>query len=133
LGLWFPDEDFACQSPLPDFTSTDTIYFMEALAVCSAIHAIQNMPEVPPRMLVYTDNTNVVAMFNTLRAEPQYNSILISAMDVLMEHDVDLRVEHVSGRTNIIADALSRFQNECVLRSAPNVQIFDFKPPRNAL
>lgn len=133
LGLWFPDEDFACQCPLPEFSSSDTIYFMEGLAVCSAIHAIRNMAEVPPRMLIYTDNENVVAMFNTLRAQPPYNSILISAMDVLIEHSVDLRVVHVSGHLNNVADALSRFQNERVLDFAPNAQIFDFEPPRDAL
>lgn len=133
LGLWFPDEDFACQCALPETSSSDTIYFMEALAVCSAIHAIQNMAEVPPRMLIYTDNQNVVAMFNTLRAQPAYNPILISAMDVLIKHGVDLRVEYVSGHLNNVADALSRFQNERVLILARNAQIYDFEPPRDAL
>jgi hypothetical protein len=133
LGLWFPDEDFACQSPLPEDSPKDTIFFAEALAVCSAVHAIQNMPEVPSKMLIYTDNTNTVAMFNSLRAHPPYNLILVSAVNVLIEHHVDLRVEHVSGCDNIVADALSRFHNERVLQFAPNAQIYDFEPPRDAL
>lgn len=85
---------------------------MEGLAVCSAIHAICNMAEVPSRMLIYTDNKNVVAMFNTLRAQPPYNSILISVMDILIEHSIDLQVEHVSRHLNNVADALSHFQHE---------------------
>jgi hypothetical protein len=133
LGLWFPDENFACQSGLPRETPTDTIFFAEALAVCSAIHTIDTMPDKPRRMLIYTDNTNVVSMFNSLRAHPPYNSILLSAMDILIAHDMDLRVEYIPGSANVIADALSRFQNERVYDLAPNAEIYDFEPPRNAL
>ncbi|KAG1721011.1 uncharacterized protein EDB91DRAFT_1064596 [Suillus paluster] len=114
LGLWFPDEDFTCQCALPKDGPNDTIFFTEALVVCSAIHAIQHMPKVPLRMLIYTDNTNVVATFNTLRAHPPYNTILMSTVDVLIKHCVDLHVEHISGSENIVADALSHFQNERV-------------------
>jgi hypothetical protein len=90
LGLWFPDEDFACQCSLPNNCLTATIFWAEALAVCSVIHAIETMNEKPQRMLIYTDNSNVVAMFNSLHAHPPYNTILLSAIDVLLTHDVDL-------------------------------------------
>jgi hypothetical protein len=133
MGLWFPDDRFACQCPLPSDPPVDTIFFFEALAVCSAIHALANMYQVPSRLLVYTDNTNTVAMFNTLRAKPAYNNILLSAMDVLLEHQVDLRVEHIAGEENIIADALSRYQNERALQFAGEIDISHFEPPRDAL
>ncbi|KAG2112656.1 uncharacterized protein F5147DRAFT_572262 [Suillus discolor] len=133
LGLWFPDEDFACQCLLPGDSPKDTIFFAEALAVCSAIHAIETMPKTPQCMLIYIDNTNVVCMFNSLHVHPPYNSILMSATDVLLKHDVDLWVEHVSGVENNVADALSCFQNERVYRFTPNMQIYNFEPPQNAL
>jgi hypothetical protein len=133
MGLWFPHENFAGQSPVPIDAPKDTIFFFEALAVCSAIHAIPNMMESPPRMLVYTDNSNTVAMFNSLRAHPPYNSIMLAAVDILLEYQVDLRVEFIPGSENRVADALSRFQNERVLEIAPAASFFDFEPPRDAL
>lgn len=133
MGLWFPDDNFACQSPLPGDAPHDSIFFFEALAVCSAIHAVTNMDETPAKLLIYTDNSNTVAMFDSLRARPVYNSLLLSAVDILISYSVDLRVEHIPGQQNVIADALSRFHNELVKDLVPSAQIFDFEPPRDAL
>ena len=66
LGLWFPAENFAAQCPLPWVRPCDTIFFFEALAVCSAIHVLGNMPKPPHAMLIYTDNANTMAMFDSL-------------------------------------------------------------------
>jgi hypothetical protein len=57
----------------------------------------------------------------------------MGAMDVLLRYGVDLRVEHIPGADNVIADALSRFQNERVLTLVPNVHILTFEPPRDTL
>ncbi|KAG2042887.1 hypothetical protein BDR03DRAFT_852829 [Suillus americanus] len=107
MGVWSPYDDFAGQSPLPCDGPKNTIFFFEALAVCSAVHAIPNMLESPSRMIIYMDNSNTVAMFNLLRAHPPYNSILLAAVDVLLEYKVDLRVEFIPGSENGVADALS--------------------------
>ncbi|KAG2146385.1 uncharacterized protein EDB93DRAFT_1066161, partial [Suillus bovinus] len=133
LGLWFPDENFACQCHLPSNQPCDTIFFTEALAVCSAIHSVVNMDEPPAKMLIYTDNSNTVTMFDSLRAKPAHNSLLLSAVDVLLKYGVDLQVEHIPGQQNIIADALSHFHNELVKDLIPTAQIFDFEPPQDAL
>ncbi|OJA13912.1 hypothetical protein AZE42_11795, partial [Rhizopogon vesiculosus] len=119
LGLWFPADAFACQSPLPHGPPTDTIFYFEALAVCAAVHLLTDMVDRPSKLLVYTDNSNTVAMFNSLRARPPYNGILLSAMDVLLQYGIDLRVAHIPGEENVVADALSRFQNERVLALVP--------------
>jgi hypothetical protein len=133
LGLWFPDDNFACQCHLPTNGPHDSIFFYEALAVCSAIHSVQNMTEPPAKLLVYTDNSNTVAIFDSLRAKPIYNSLLLSAVDVLLGYGVDLRVEHIPGQQNVIADALSRFHNKLIKDLVPTAQIFDFEPPWDAL
>jgi len=133
MGIWFPEDGFACRSVLPMAPPTDTIFYFEALAVCSAIHTVADMDPVPPRLLIYTDNTNTVAMFNTLRAQPAYNAILVSAVNILLQYSVDLRVEHIAGKLNSVADALSRFQDERVLALAPGIDILTFEPPQDAL
>jgi len=133
LGIWIPHDNFACQCPLPTSPPNDTIFFFEALAVCSAIHCVADMAWTPAKLLVYSDNMNTVAIFNSLRAGPSYNPILLSAVDILLKYRFDLRVEHVPGPENVIADSLSRFQNERVLLHAPDVDICTFEPPRDAL
>jgi len=133
LGVWFPHDNCACQCSLPISAPRDTIFFFEALAVCSAIHTIADMTPTPVKLLVYTDNANTVAIFDSLRARPPYNSILLSAVNVLLAYNVDLRVVHIPGEQNVVADALSQFHNERVLECAPEAEIYSFEPPRDAL
>ncbi|KAG2067630.1 hypothetical protein BDR04DRAFT_1129544 [Suillus decipiens] len=132
-GLCFPDDNFACQCHLPSDAPHNTIFFFEALAVCSAIHTIVNMHEPPGKLPVYTDNTNTVAMFDFLHAKPAYNSLLLLAVDVLFSYNVDLWVEHIPGHQNVITNALSCFHNELVKDLVPAAQIFDFEPPWDVL
>ena len=107
LGLWFPEDHFACQCKLPHSPPTSTIFYFKALAVCSAIHLLVDMDDCPSKLLVYTDNMNTVALFNSLWALPAYNGLLMGAMDVLLLFSVDLRVEHIPGVENVVAGALS--------------------------
>lgn len=133
LGLWFPHENFTGQCQLPTDPPKDTIYFFKALVVCLAIHFIPNMTEIPSKMLIYTDNSNTVAMFNSLRAHPPYNTILLVAVDILQQYDVDLWAEFIPGYSNRVVDTLSWFQNKHLLMLAPAASFFDFEPPWNAL
>jgi hypothetical protein len=132
IGIWFPGEYVGYQCRLPDNAPRDVIFFFEALAVCSAVHLSRAFAKTS-RLVVYTDNTNAFDIFTSLRAQPCYNRILISAMDVLIEDDRDLRVFHVPGKDNIVADPLSRFLNELALKLAPLLEIRTFIPPRDAL
>ncbi|KAG2078871.1 hypothetical protein BDR04DRAFT_996657, partial [Suillus decipiens] len=57
-----------------------------------------------------------VVVFNSLRVHPPYNSILLTAVDVLLEYDVNLRVEFIPGSENEIPDEpFSRFQNYLII------------------
>jgi hypothetical protein len=69
----------------------------------------------------------------SLRALSAYNRVLISAMDILIKDVVDLRVFHISGVDNIIADCLSGFHNKLTLKLAPNLTLSSFIPPRDVL
>jgi len=66
LGFWFPEDCFTCQCELPHSPPTDIIFYFKELAVCSAIHLLVDIEDHPSRLLVYTDNTNTVALFNSL-------------------------------------------------------------------
>ncbi len=111
-------------------------FFFEALAVCSALHRL------PPwitagrhiqHLGVLSDNTNTVNIFNTLRADPPYNPILISAVDVRLRFDIDMRVDYIPGELNSIADAISRYNFDRAVRLDPLLVLFPFILPRDAL
>jgi hypothetical protein len=133
LGFWYPEINFGFQVQLPRNAPLGSIFFFEALAVCSAIHFLADTEPIPCHVAIFTDNTNTVDIFNSLQASAPYNRILISAVNVLIKLKVDLQVYHVSGAENSIADALSRFDNERALGLVPDLIIDDFKPPRDAL
>jgi hypothetical protein len=131
MGIWFPGEHVGFQSPLPADGPKDLIFYYEALAVCSAFYL--GAKYGCDRIAIYTDNSNTVDMFSSLRAKPVYNTILIAAVDFTINTSIATKVYFVPGCQNIIADYLSRFLNLNALRLAPKLCIHAFEPPRNAL
>jgi hypothetical protein len=63
-------------------TSFSSNFFYEALAICSAFHL--GTKYACDRIAIYSDNTNTVDMFSSLRAKRVYNSILLDAVDFTM-------------------------------------------------
>ncbi|KDQ56020.1 hypothetical protein JAAARDRAFT_133104 [Jaapia argillacea MUCL 33604] len=134
MGFWIPELLLGFFSPLPVMACTDTIFFFEALCVCAALHwAVSNISLEPRRLIIYTDNTNTVNIFSSLHASPAYNPILMSAVNVLMDNDIDLRVPHINGIQNTVADAISRQKFYFARKAAPGLNIGIFSPPRDAL
>ena len=131
MGIWFPGEYADYQCPLPTEGPKDLIFFYEALAVYSAFHL--GAKYQCDRIAVYSDNTNTVDMFSSLRAKPVYNLILIASVDFCINNSIATKVYYVPGQQNVIADYLSRFQNMKALQLAPNMHISSFQPPRDAL
>ena len=131
MGIWFPGEYAGFQCSLPTNGPKDLIFFYEALAICSAFHLGANYG--CDRVAIYSDNTNAVDMFSSLRAGPTYNSILISVVDLIASTSITTKVYFVPGTQNIVADALSRFLNAKALQLAPRLKIQPFEPPRDAL
>jgi hypothetical protein len=133
MGFFFQHSRQGFQSTLPHAPPKDTIFYFEALAVCSAVHAAVSLSPRPKRIIVFSDNSNTVDIFNSLRAKPPYSEILKSTISCLLDHSVDLRVHHIPGVDNVVADALSRFQNARALEACPGLTIAPFKPPRVTL
>ncbi|OBZ74757.1 hypothetical protein A0H81_05566 [Grifola frondosa] len=136
LGLFFPWLNFGFHAVLPCDAPTNAIFYFEALAICSAIHRVsawRSAHRHVKRFAVLSDNTNAVRIFNTLRASPVYNPILLSAVDVMIHDRLQVRVDHVPGAHNTVADALSHGKLDKARELAPGIQLFPFIPPRNAL
>jgi len=128
LGFWSPD---TCEAFYCDYRSPDhLIYFAEGYAIVSTLHyALQHTP-TPKRVVVFMDNSNTVDIFHSLHAQPSYNLLLITAVDLLLLHSTQLCVLHIPGERNVIADVLSCLKGEVVHRLAPHLSISTFIPPR---
>ncbi|KAM5545972.1 hypothetical protein V8D89_000098 [Ganoderma adspersum] len=110
LGLYFPWHHLGFYCPTPSNIPTNGIFFPEALAICSAIHKLPAWRSVGrhiKRIAILSDSTNAVHIFQSLCAEPTYNPILMSAIDVLINNGTEHRVDHILGQHNVTADALS--------------------------
>ena len=92
---------YQCRWPV--WAPTDAIFIFESLTVSCAIHLATQLTHVTC-LLITTDNTNTFDMFASLRAQPIYNPILMSAVDVLLKHKLNLQVFYLPGPENFIAD-----------------------------
>ncbi|KZV91664.1 hypothetical protein EXIGLDRAFT_574399, partial [Exidia glandulosa HHB12029] len=109
------------------------IFFFEALAVCSVLKWASTLSPPPRRLAVFTDSDNTVAMNNTLKCKRAYNSILLRTCDILISSKIKFRVFHIAGVDNVVADALSRWENDKAKLCVPGLHILPFIPPRLAL
>jgi len=135
MAFWCPARNVGFQHALTADSAPHGIFYYEALAVVSALHwAVFNTPLRPRlRIAIYSDNSNTVDMFNTLHAQPLYNRLLITAVDLLLDFDVELRVFHIAGEDNVVADALSRFRFDIIAMYSPLLRVLQFQPPQMML
>ncbi|PPQ97796.1 hypothetical protein CVT26_012826 [Gymnopilus dilepis] len=129
MGFWYPDTKRGFYATTPENTPSSLIFFFEALTVFCALRNSASGGHRNGRVVIYTDNYNTVQIFNSLRCDDKYNIILKSAVDVLIDSGIDLRVLHVPGDLNVVADALSRFQFQRALDIIPDLQLKPFQPP----
>ena len=130
LGFYFQQSKEGFQCLVPQNPPKDSIFYFEALAVVSVVDAVTRLPSIPTRLLVFSDNTNTVNIFHSLRAQPAYNDLLKFTVSLLIEYKISLRVVYVPGVDNIVADSLSRFENTKAVDACPGLTISSFQPPR---
>jgi hypothetical protein len=132
LGFWVPSLVLGAQHYT---THSDDIIYLEGLAVVSALYFFINSlrRDFRYKIAIYTDNFDIVCMFNTLKARPAYNQLIMFAAQLLLNSLHSLRVFHIPGELNGVADSLSHFRNEGALRLCPNLTILNFQPPRLTL
>ena len=117
----------------PSDTCLQTIFFFESLCVASVVLWASSIEPQVHRLLVFTDSLNRIEMFNTLKALPGYNDILLFVMRILITMGISLRVFHIPGADNITADALLHNLPGAATASLPGLRIHLFQPPRDAL
>jgi len=107
LGFWFPSTRMGYYSATPHNVPA-LIFYLEALSVLSTLEL--SCQRLPPhsKLLLYTDNQNTVDIFSSLRCLPTFSSILQMSITLRTVAQVDVRVLHVPGEKNEVADALSR-------------------------
>ncbi|RDB27518.1 hypothetical protein Hypma_003768 [Hypsizygus marmoreus] len=133
MAFWCPSRSLGFSYEIPPGDRSKPIFYFEAYAVLSAFQWITSILPRPQRVLIYTDNLNTVNIFNTLRASPLYNPILITTIDLTIRFNIQLRVLHIPGDFNTVADALSRSRPFRAAQLHPGLQISSFTPPRLTL
>jgi hypothetical protein len=130
MGFWYPRFGVGFYAPTPYDPPSELIYYFEALCVVSALDHVACHHPSASRVIIYTDNLNTVHIFSSLRCLPEVNHLLLHATDTLVTDAIDLRVLHVPGEQNVIADAISRLDIGSVVKLIPEFHLGYFQPPR---
>ncbi|KAJ7116635.1 hypothetical protein C8R44DRAFT_627562 [Mycena epipterygia] len=139
MGFWTAELLLGFYAAVPADAPKNTIFFWEATCVLSALEWFCNSQRTtlpagrPARLTIFTDNLNSVQILSSLSAEPAYNVLLKAAVDLLIEHDVDLWVLHIRGEDNTVADAISRSNFSLVHSLVPELGLTPFQPPQCVL
>jgi hypothetical protein len=135
MGFWYPalNLGFYARTPEDDLegllSHDGTIFYFEALCVvCALRDACQFTTDASGRFVIYTDNFNTVDIFASLSALPAYNVLIREAMNLIYDKKHNLRVLHVRGEENTVADALSRANFDLALQLQPDLTIHEFEP-----
>jgi hypothetical protein len=128
FAFWYPEFHLGFTASTPAQTPATQITFYETLAILSVLDDARRRFPSGSKLVVYTDNFSAVAMFNSLRALPEYNCLLKTSIDIILDCHFDLRVFHVPGVENEVADALSRGDLVRALQIHPKLIIKAFEP-----
>jgi len=127
MGFWIPscNQGYVASPPLE---APKLIFYLEELCVLSALQwACQHGPP-QGRIVLYTDNLNSVDIFSSLRCQPAFNWMLKASVTLRLSIKALLRVLHVPGEQNEVADALSRDDFDHARSLSPGIQIGHFVP-----
>ncbi|KAH6902338.1 hypothetical protein BKA70DRAFT_1066601, partial [Coprinopsis sp. MPI-PUGE-AT-0042] len=113
---------------------TIDIFFLELVAILSAIHHLLSSPKPPRRILLHTDSLDSVGVLNSLAARTSMHNAPVRAIAGLMlESGADIRVRHLTSEENLRADLLSRLFLDEYRRRFPSNRVCSFTPPRELL
>ena len=115
--------------PLPEGIKVD-IFFLELLAITSAVHHAGSLPCPSHCILVWMDSLDSIAVLNSLHtAKSLHNTPLLAISNIILRTGMDLCVRFIEGKKNVHADMLSHLlidKYQCKF-SADHVK--SFTPP----
>ncbi|KAF8584387.1 hypothetical protein K439DRAFT_1346321, partial [Ramaria rubella] len=107
MAFYCPAYHVAFCSSTPEQVPHDTIFFLEALTVVSALTWASQLEFPPHKLWIHSDSLNTVEMFHSLKANEGYNNLLLYAVRLLLLSHISLCVTHILGADNTITDTLS--------------------------
>ncbi len=127
--FWAPKHSctFFGDPVLPD--NLFNIFLNEAIAILATIHWMSTLHPVPSWLAIHTDSSNSFNMFNSLCVSEPYNSVLMLATSIWIEHGIDLHVFFIEGKCNVITDALSHCSFDIIQKLVLDTHICCFMPP----
>jgi hypothetical protein len=129
LGFYIPARHRGYFLDVPLAPATGTIFFTEVLALCATLSMALSLSPCPGHLAIFMDNSNTISIFNSLQATDPYNSLLLWAVDRLIQAGTDLCVFHVSGQYNVVADTLSHCHFDYLSQAHTNVSITSYVLP----
>lgn len=132
LGFWLPSSNEGFASKVPPGIPAEMNFFRKALCVISAIDYIAQCYR-NTKLIIFSDNKNTVDMFSSLATRPDYNCLLTHAISQIIRSNIRLKVIHVPGECNHVADSLSHRLWQRAHDFSPGLTIINFLPPRDAL
>ena len=134
LAFMYAGNGFMYQLSEPPTNQKVDIFFLELVAILSAIRRCASFSSPPKRPLVYTDSLDAIGSLNSLwTSESFHNGPLLAITGIILNSGIDLCVRHIVGKTNIRADLLSRLFFEEYSFKFPSDCICTFIPPRDLL
>ncbi|KIJ43641.1 hypothetical protein M422DRAFT_83286, partial [Sphaerobolus stellatus SS14] len=133
LGFFIPKRRLGFATDIPANALIPNIFFYEAMTIASAVAWAAELSPPPRRLLVYSDSLDSVEMFHSLRVREGYNELLLFVAGLLIDNRISLRVCHVAGVNDPVADALSRALFDLARQLVPGIIIGHFSPPICAL
>ena len=110
------------------------IFFLELLAIVSAIHHAGSLAQLPRQLLIWTDSLDSVAVLNSLHAvESLHNAPLLAIAGIILQTRMDLHVRFIKGKMNTCTDMLSCLLVDKYQRKFPSNRVERFAPPRELL
>jgi hypothetical protein len=133
LAFYVPSRALAFYTPTLENGQRRHIFFWEALAVDSVVRWATELTTQPKCVLVFTNSMNTVDIFHSLKAQQEYNPLLLFTVSLLLHSSISLRVNHIPGEQNHIADALSRALFHTATGLHPGLTVQLFSPPQDAM
>ncbi|EGG05974.1 uncharacterized protein MELLADRAFT_87466 [Melampsora larici-populina 98AG31] len=104
IGIWCPKLNSAWSKKFPH-PSRD-IFWAELLDVITSINIAVTLPS--KRIAIFSDNASIVALFSSHKPIDSARLLFSHTVSVMLKNDLNVKVRHIAGDNNKIANDLSR-------------------------